>query len=77
MILTQDNIEEIKLEGSINALRNMIQSKRHDLEHNIWQNFASGTHFTDLAGVLDRAEELIGDMRFLLDELQQLEPENK
>jgi predicted mannosyl-3-phosphoglycerate phosphatase (HAD superfamily) len=76
-MLTEQDIEDIKRNAAIAELKTVIQDKRHFIEHHVWSDFVRGTQFTRLTEVLDKVEEVISDMRFLLYELQKMEPDNE
>lgn len=72
------DIEQIKHDGEVKALKDELNDLRFDLTNSIWNGgiMANGT-YTRLGHILDRGEFIIKEMREVFAALQEIEPENK
>jgi len=71
------NIEKIKRDGEIEALRRKIDYLHFNLTNINWDNIKRNGKFMRLGEAIDNAEIMLKQMREILISLQEMEPENK
>lgn len=70
------SIEQIKINGQINALKKHIDHLQWKLTK-IWECTKENGHFTRLGDAMNSAEDILADMGVALRALKELEPENR
>ena len=70
-------IERIKHDGAVYALKEQLEILQKQLVNRNWENIKSGQNFVRLDEAIREAESLLLNMRRVFAALQELEPENK
>ncbi|MDD4081786.1 MAG: hypothetical protein PHD05_00230 [Sphaerochaetaceae bacterium] len=71
------DIEQIKKDGIITALKTKINQLQFYLTNVIWSNYKDQNYFTNLGNIIDDSQETLKNMKEVLNELKKIEPENK
>jgi len=74
--MTNETVEQIKLRGSKEALRDHIHSLIFELNSRNFSNIQRGDRFYRLDEAMNDARMILGQMHAAFSALQELDPEN-
>lgn len=70
------DIEKIKTDGAIRAIKSRIDAVSHEIGNRPTQNVKNNDRYIKFEAALNTAEDLLRDLRELFEELKRLEPGN-
>ena len=75
--MDRKEIERIRREGEISAIKNQIGVYIFRLKETTWNNIVERSNYCRLGEAIGIAEGIIKDIKTLFHTLQEIEPENK
>lgn len=70
------SIEQIKLDGMKNELDSHIRKLIHELSNKVWSNIYDRDHYSKLGQSINRADEILSEIREVFEALKELDSRN-
>ncbi len=75
--MTKEEIDQIKLNGSVKAIKEKIRSVLCQIRENNWKDIEKSNKYTKLEIAIEKTQLDLTNIKQLLIELNKLEPGNK